>query len=83
MAVSEGAGDGDAMDASFAASGVATFEQLLGAAAELGVRLMVCEMGLRALGLGRESLRPDLNVEEGGVVSFLNDASRHGAVIFV
>jgi peroxiredoxin family protein len=88
MAVSEGTGDGDAMDGgamddSFAALGVATFEQLLGAAAELGVRLMVCEMGLRALGLDRESLRPDLAFEEGGVVTFLNDASRHGAMLFV
>ena len=83
MAVSDGDRDGGAMDDSFAALGVATFEQLLGAAAELGVRVMVCEMGLRALGLDRESLRPDLAVEEGGVVSFLNDASRHGAAVFV
>ena len=83
MAVSDGDRDGGAMDDSFAALGVATFEQLLGAAAELGVRVMVCEMGLRALGLDRESLRPDLAVEEGGVVSVLNDASRHGAAVFV
>jgi hypothetical protein len=33
--------------------------------------------------LDRVSLRPDLAVEEGGVVSFLNDASRHGAAVFV
>ncbi len=83
MAVSDGTRDGGTMDDSFAARGVATFEQLLDAAAELGVRMMVCEMGLRALGLDRESLRPELALEEGGVVSFLNDASRHGAMLFV
>jgi peroxiredoxin family protein len=44
---------------------------------------MVCEMGLRAKGLSRQSLRDDLPIEEGGVVTFLNDASRAGAMLFI
>ena len=33
-------------------------------------------------GLG-QSDRPDIDLEGGGVVTFLNDASRHGAMLFV
>lgn len=73
---------GDADDG-FAARRVATFEELLAACVELGVRFLVCEMGLRAIGLAREDLRDDVPVEEGGVVTFLGDASADGAMLFV
>jgi len=72
-----------AVDDRNTARGVAGFDELLSACAELGVRFMVCEMGLRAKGLTRESLRTDLPIEEGGVVTFLNDASRAGAMLFI
>ena len=62
------------MDANFKENGVADFETLLTACVELGVRFLVCEMGLKAMGL---------KVELGGVVTFLNDASKDGSVIFV
>ena len=62
---------------------MAGFEELLEAARDLGVRLLVCEMGLRAVGMARTDLRADLAVEEGGVVTFLADASRTGAIVFV
>jgi peroxiredoxin family protein len=69
-------------DAFFATTGVATIEELLEACAALGVRFMACEMGLRALGKPEpHRLRPDLSVETGGVVTFLNDAT--GAVLYV
>ena len=71
------------MDAGFKENGVADFETLLAACRDLGVRFMVCEMGLRALGLTREDIRSDLPMELGGVVSFLNDASKNGSVIFI
>jgi hypothetical protein len=44
---------------------------------------MVCEMGLRAVGLEGQPLRDDIPLEEGGVVTFLNDASNDGAMIFI
>lgn len=71
------------MDAGFKENGVADFETLLAACRDLGVRFLVCEMGLRALGLSRDDIRADLPIELGGVVTFLNDASKNGSVIFI
>lgn len=70
-------------DRQFARDGVATFDELLEACLAFGVRIMVCEMGLRAMGWSRADLRADLPVEEGGVVTFLADASRDGAMLFI
>ena len=71
------AGDGRSgaeLDDDYRRRGVATFEELIEACSALGVRLMVCEMGLRAMGLTREDLRDDLNIAEGGLVTFFSDA---------
>ena len=81
--MSEGGGLGGAKDDEFSAMGVATFEGLLSSCAQLGVKFMVCEMGLRAMNLEGEPLRDDIPLEEGGVVAFLNDASKDGAIIFI
>ena len=83
LPTTDGIMDGGAMDDDFAAKGVAGFEDLLAACGALGVRFMVCEMGLRALGLERDALRGDIEFEEGGVVTFLADASKNGAMLFV
>ncbi len=83
MPLSEEKGKGGAKDDSFAAMGVATFEELLSSCAQLNVRFMVCEMGLRAIGLEGTPLRDDIPLEEGGLVTFLNDASKDGAMIFI
>ncbi|MFC1673209.1 DsrE/DsrF/DrsH-like family protein [Pseudomonadota bacterium] len=71
------------MDARFKTKGVADFETLLSACVEMRVRFLVCEMGLKAMDLKREDLRPDVNFEPGGVVTFLNDAQQDGSVIFI
>ena len=71
------------MNAGFRDHGVADFETLLTACVDLGVRFMVCEMGLKAMDLARDDIRGDLPLELGGVVTFLNDASKDGSVIFV
>lgn len=76
----ETAGDADDV---FRERGVATFEELLSACVELGVRFMVCEMGLRAMNLHRSDLRKDIPIEEAGVVTMLGDASATGAVLFI
>ncbi|MEI6557186.1 MAG: hypothetical protein WCO00_02180 [Rhodospirillaceae bacterium] len=63
--------------------GVAGFEELLTAAAALGVTVIVCEMGLRALGpAGGRRLRADIPHRVGGIVSFLG-AAEGGSILFV
>lgn len=74
---------GAAADADLRAKGLAGFEELLEACVALGVTFMVCEMGLRALGIDAASLRPDVPVTAGGIVTFLADASRDGGMLFV
>ena len=71
------AGDGRSgavLDGDYRARGVATFEELIQACVALGVRIMVCEMGLRAIGLERDGLRDDIDIAEGGLVTFFSDA---------
>lgn len=71
------------MDAGFQAKNLASFEELLEACVALGVTFMVCEMGLKALGLDAADLRDDVPLSQGGVVTFLADASKDGAMLFV
>lgn len=70
-------------DAERRARGVAGFDELLEACAELGVRFMACEMGLRAAGIAPESLRQDLRIDIAGLVSFYRDAEPDGAMLFI
>jgi len=44
---------------------------------------MVCEMGLRAMGLTADDLRQDFKLHSGGIVTFLNDASSDGGMLFI
>ncbi|MEO5374121.1 MAG: DsrE family protein [Alphaproteobacteria bacterium] len=71
------------LDLRFAERGVGTFEDLLSACVTLGATVMVCEMGLRAMSLTLSDLRPDVPISTGGMVTFLADASRDGAIVFV
>jgi peroxiredoxin family protein len=59
----------DAREAALAERGVATITALLPAAAELGVRRIACEAGLRAEDLAGAALAP--GVEVAGVATFL------------
>ncbi len=78
-----GHGTGAKQDEAMIEKGLAGFEELLEACAAFHVTIMVCEMGLRAVDLTPEDLRPDIAYREGGIVSFLADASGSGATIFV
>jgi predicted peroxiredoxin len=60
----------DAREALVEDRGVAGIATLLGAARELGVRLIACEAGLRAEGLAPEALAG--GVEVAGIVTFLS-----------
>ena len=75
--------DGGTMDDDLKARGLATFEELLTACPELGVKFLVCEMGLKAVGMERADLRADVPIDEGGVVTFVTDASATGAMLFI
>lgn len=68
--------DGGALDAQNRGRGVAGFEELLAACAALGVEFMVCEMGLRVLDLAPDALRPDLEVQRGGLATLLGRAAQ-------
>lgn len=83
MPAGTAAADAGAADDDFRARGIAGFEDLLAACAELGVRFVVCETGLRALGLDAGQLRDDIPLEVAGVVTFLADASADGMSLFV
>ena len=65
------------------AAGIADMEELVSSCVELKGRFMVCETGLRAAGLRLDDLRDDIPVELGSAVSFLADASRHGAMLCI
>ena len=78
-----GHGTGAAQDAAMGEKGLATFEELLAACVAFKVTVMVCEMGLRAVDLTLGDLRTDVPYREGGIVSFLADASATGATLFI
>ena len=63
--------------------GLGAFEELLGACVTLGAEVMVCEMGLRSLGLDLADLRPDVPVKPGGLVTFLTEAPSATALVFI
>ena len=53
--------------------GVGDFETLLQACVELGARFIVCEMGLRSLGIDAGSLRTDVPFTIAGIVTLLEE----------
>ncbi len=70
-------------DEDFEEKGVATMDELIESAAELGVTFMVCEMGLRAEGLEDRAPRPGLALKRTGIVTFLNDADKDGQIVYI
>lgn len=70
-------------DEDFAEKGVATMDELIESCADLGVRFMVCEMGLVAEGLADAPLRDDLPIERTGIVALYGDAGTNGRIVFV
>lgn len=73
-----GAAPDAAAEAALRANGVATLAELRDACAELGVRLLACDAGLRKAGLDAAELLP--GVEVAGIPTLL-DASRGGQVL--
>lgn len=75
MLPAAGGATGAEIDERYRGRGVAGFKELLEACVAMDVRFIVCEMGLRAIGLTRSDLREDVPVEEAGVVTLLGGSS--------
>lgn len=65
--------DGWEKDADHRQRGVGDFETLLAACVELGARFIVCDMGLRSLGLAAGDLRGDVPFTVAGIVTLLEE----------
>jgi len=76
-------GDWPAPEKDLSNKGLATFEELITAANELGVAISVCEMGLKAADLAPADLRADIAIVVTGVVTFLNAVGSDAQVLFV
>ncbi len=72
-----------ALDARNASLNVATMQDLLTACSQIGVRFLVCEMGLRTAGLTVADLRTDLAPECAGVVTLLAEAGSDRSLLFL
>jgi peroxiredoxin family protein len=55
--------------------GVGDFETLLQACVELGAKFIVCEMGLRTLGIDRARLRGDIPFTVAGIVTLYEETT--------
>jgi peroxiredoxin family protein len=53
---------------------IATFDELLQACIDLGVRFAICEMGLRAMGITEEFLLPECQFTISGLATFLRES---------
>ncbi|MBX2832402.1 MAG: DsrE/DsrF/DrsH-like family protein [Rhodospirillales bacterium] len=71
------------IDLTYSTRGIGSFEELLSACVSLNAKFMICEMGLRALGLETAATRDEIAIETGGVVTFLNDAKQNGEMLFI
>jgi peroxiredoxin family protein len=61
--------------------GIASLEELMGMARELGVKMTACAMSMDAMGIAKEELVGGL--EYGGVAAFMADASRARVSLFI
>ena len=61
--------------------GIASLEDLMGMARELGVKMTACTMSMDAMGIAKEELVGGL--EYGGVAAFMADASRSRVSLFI
>lgn len=62
---------------------VADLDQLLDTAGDLGVRICVCEMSMRLMGIRREELIDYPQLEYCGVAKFVEQASHSNTTLFI
>jgi peroxiredoxin family protein len=61
--------------------GIASLEELMAMAKDLGVKMTACTMSMDAMGIAKEELMG--NLEFGGVAAFMADASRARVSLFI
>jgi peroxiredoxin family protein len=61
--------------------GIASLEELLQMARDMGVRFVACQMSMDVMGVKQDELLD--GVEVGGVATFLGDAARSKAALFI
>ncbi len=61
--------------------GIASLEELMGMARDLGVQMTACTMSMDAMGIAKEQLLDGL--EYGGVAAFMADAARARVALFI
>jgi peroxiredoxin family protein len=61
--------------------GIASLEELMEIAKDLGVKIIACTMSMDAMGVSKEQLID--NLEYGGVATYMADASRSKVTLFV
>ena len=75
-------GEPEAENAHAQSCGTATFDELMAACRDLGVRFLVCEMGLRVAGLEPAALT-EAAADIKGVVTFLNETPADAQMLFI
>jgi len=60
---------------------VASIEELFAMAREMGVRMIACTMSMDVMGIAKEELIEGVGL--GGVATFIGDASRSKATLFI
>jgi len=60
---------------------IASLEELMGVAREMGVKLMACTMSMDAMGVAKEELLD--GIEYGGVAAYMGDASQSRVTLFI
>jgi len=63
--------------------GVMSLPDLMKAAADFGVEIVVCEMSMDLMGIRREEIIDYPNISIAGVASFLQEAGRSKATLFI
>jgi peroxiredoxin family protein len=61
--------------------GIASLEELMGIARDLGVKFIACTMSMDAMGVTKDELIDDL--EYGGVATYMADAARSKVTLFI
>ena len=61
--------------------GIASLEELMDIAKELGVKIIACTMSMDAMGVSKEELAD--NLEYGGVATYMADACRSKVTLFI
>ena len=83
MPLSNSHGTGEEQNEVFREMGIATFDELIEACIQFEVKFLVCEMGVKANKFEHKAFRKDLKIQHGGLVTFLNDVSKDGAILFI